>query len=61
MLAAIFPLRIFSVNVTNPQETADLVKFTEVVRNEKLFFFCSVNLNISVSLKIVICAFLLPF
>ena len=60
MLAAIFPLRIFSVNVTNPQETADLVKFTEVVRNEKLFF-CSVNLNISVSLKIVICAFLLSF
>ena len=49
MLAAIFPLRIFSVNVTNPQETADLVKFTEVVRNEKLFFF-AVSILTSLSL-----------
>ena len=41
-----FPLRVFSVNVTNPQETADLVIFTEEIINGKLHFLCSVCLQI---------------
>ena len=36
------PLRISSVNVTNPQETADLVTFTEEILNVQLHFLCSV-------------------
>ena len=34
-----FPLRISSVNVTKPQETADLVTFTEEIPNGKLYFY----------------------
>ena len=38
-----FPFRISSVNVNNPQETADLVTFTEEILNGKLHFLCSVR------------------
>ena len=38
-----FPLRISSVNVTEPQETADLITFTEEILNGKLHFLCSVG------------------
>ena len=41
-----FPLRISSVNVTNPQETADLVTFTEEILHGKLHFLCSVWVKI---------------
>ena len=33
----------------NPQETADLVTFTEEILNGKLRFFCSDNLTIAKS------------
>ena len=36
-----FPLKIFSVNVTNPRFPADLVTFTEEILNAKIHFFCS--------------------
>ena len=35
-----FSLRISSVNVTNPQETVNLVTFTEEIFNGKLQFLC---------------------
>ena len=35
------PSRIFSVNVTKSEGTADLVTFTEEILNGKLDFFCS--------------------
>ena len=38
-----FPVEISSVNVTNPQETADLVTFTEEILNGKPHFLCSSN------------------
>ena len=42
-----FLLKIYSVNVTNLQETADLVTFLEQILNGKLHFFCSVVYNCS--------------
>ena len=36
-----FQLRIFSANVTNPQESMDLITFTEEIFNGKLHFLCS--------------------
>ena len=37
-----FPLSIFSVNMNkNPQETPDLVTFTEEILNGKLHVLCS--------------------
>ena len=38
-------LRIFSVNVTNPQETSDLDTFTEKIHNGKRFIVQYVNIN----------------
>ena len=38
-----FPLRISSVNVTNPQETTDLVTFTKEILSEKLHYLFSVK------------------
>ena len=35
----------FSKYEPNPQETADLVTFTEEIRNEKLHFLCSVRVR----------------
>ena len=37
-----FPLRFLQQMWPNPQETAELVTFTEEIRNGKLNFFCSV-------------------
>ena len=34
------PLRVSSVNMTNPQFLADFVSFTQKVLNEKLYFWC---------------------
>ena len=36
-----FPLQISSVNGPDPQETADLITFTEEILNGKLHFLCS--------------------
>ena len=37
-----FSLKIYSINVTNPQFPADLVPFTEEILTGKLHFLCSV-------------------
>ena len=37
-----FPLRISSVNVTNPRFPVDLVTHTEKILNGKIHFLCSV-------------------
>ena len=37
-----FPLRISSVNVTNPHFPVDLVTHTEKILNGKIHFLCSV-------------------
>ena len=34
-------MKVSSVNVTNSQESADLVTFTEEIFNEKIYFLCS--------------------
>ena len=36
-----FPLQISSVNVTKSNVSADLVTFTEEIRNEKLYYLRS--------------------
>ena len=41
-----FPLKISSVNVTKPMETADLVTFTEEILNGKLHCLYSVRQDI---------------
>ena len=47
------PLRIASVNVTSPQETADLIRFTEEILTGKLHFLCSAKFK-EKSLKYVV-------
>ena len=43
-----FPLRISSANILIPQETGDLVTFTEEILNRKLHFLCSVTPKIQI-------------
>ena len=46
-----FLLGISSANVTKPQETADMVTFTEEILNGKLHFLCSVSCICIISQK----------
>ena len=46
-----FLLGISSANVTKPQETADMVTFTEEILNGKLHFLCSVSCICIISKK----------